>query len=786
MALNAGSRLGPYVIEAPLGAGGMGEVYRARDSRLGREVAIKVLPAQLGQDLEALVRFEREAKAVAALSHSNILAIHDIGREQGVQFAVMELLVGETLRSRLAGSALPWRKAVEIGAAVAEGLAAAHAKGITHRDLKPENIFLTSDGQVKILDFGLARVRPQFSAQELSSAPTMSMSTEPGTVMGTVGYMSPEQVRGAEVGAPSDLFSVGCVLYEMVAGRRAFGRRSASDTQAAILRDEPPKVPDSASAIPPELERMITHCLEKNADERFQSARDLAFDLKAMLSRPGVPERPLPSLRRALLLATLTLTLAVAALVYVQLSRGRTEVSTRIQSLAVLPLENLSSDPEQDYFADGMTEALITDLSKISALRVISRTSAMRYRGVKKSLREIARELDVDAVVEGSVLRVGDRVRITAQLIEAASDKHLWAESYERDSRDVLALQSEVAQAVAREIKITLTPEERSRLGRVSQVNPEAHEAYLKGRFYWNQRTEKGLKQSIEYFQRAIETDPAYAAAYSGLADAYGILGNNQFVTAHDSFPKARAAAVKALQLDDSLAEAHASLALIMQNYDWDWVGAEREFQRAFGLNPNYASAHQWYAFYLVGMGRYADAVAEIKKARHLDPLSPRINSNVGLILYYARDYDQALRELHNALELDPIGGRWFLGWVYGQKRMYEEGIAVSLERSQLLEGRGTSLPDLAHAYAVAGKTVEAKQTLKRIKEQSKRTYIPPDAIALVHVALNEKDKAFALLEEAYAQHNVLFYWLKADPRFDPLRSDPRFQELLRRLGLTP
>jgi serine/threonine protein kinase/Tfp pilus assembly protein PilF len=761
----------------------MGEVYRARDSRLDREVAVKVLSAQLGQDLEALVRFEREAKAVAALSHPNILAIHDIGREQGVPFAVMELLVGETLRSRLSGSALPWRKAVEIGAAVAEGLAAAHAKGITHRDLKPENIFLTSDGQVKILDFGLARVRPQLSAQELSSAPTMSMSTEPGTVMGTVGYMSPEQVRGAEVGAPSDLFAVGCVLYEMVAGRRAFGRRSASDTQAAILRDEPPPVVDSASAIPPELERMITHCLEKNADERFQSARDLAFDLRALLSRSGVRERPL---RRALPLATLTMTLAVAALVYMQLSRGRTEISTRIQSLAVLPLENLSSDPEQDYFADGMTEALITDLSKISALRVISRTTAMRYRGVKKSLREIARELDVDAVVEGSVLRVGDRVRITAQLIEAASDKHLWAESYERDSRDVLALQSEVAQAVAREIKITLTPEERSRLGRVSQVNPEAHEAYLKGRFYWNQRTEKGLKQSIEYFQRAIETDPGYAAAYSGLADAYGILGNNQFVTAHDSFPKAKAAAVKALELDDSLAEAHASLALIMQNYDWDWVGAEREFQRAFGLNPNYASAHQWYAFYLVGMGRYSDAVAEIQKARHLDPLSPRINSNVGLIFYYARDYDQALRELHKALELDPIGGRWFLGWVYGQKRMYAEGIAVSLERSQLLEGRGTSLPDLAHAYAVAGKTVEAKQTLERIKEQSKHTYIPPDAIALVHVALNEKDKAFALLEEAYAQHNVLFYWLKADPRFDPLRSDSRFQDLLRRVGLSP
>jgi Tfp pilus assembly protein PilF len=431
-----------------------------------------------------------------------------------------------------------------------------------------------------------------------------------------------------------------------------------------------------------------------------------------------------------------------------------------------------------------MTEALITDLSKISALRVISRTSSMRYRGAQKSLREIARELDVDAVLEGSVLRAGDRVRITTQLIDVDSDRHLWAESYDRALRDVLSLQSEVAQAVAREIKITLTPDERSRFGRIRQVDPEAHEAYLKGRFSWNKRTEEGLKESIEYFQRAIGLDPAYPAAYAGLADAYGILGNNQFAPAHDTFPKARAAALRALELDDGLAEAHASLAFCMQNYDWDWAGAEREYQRAFQLNPNYAPAHQWYAFYLIGMGRNAEAVDEIKKARQLDPLSPRINSNVGLMLYYARDYDQALMELRKTVELDPIGSRWFLGWVYLQKKMYDEAISASLERSQLLDGKGTSLADLAHAYAVAGKRAQARQTLGKIKEQLTRVHIPPDAIALVHVALGEKDQAFALLEEALAQHNVLFYWLKADPRFDPLRSDPRFQHLLRRLSL--
>ena len=788
MRLTTGARLGSYEIESSLGAGGMGEVYRARDPRLDRDVAIKVLPAPLGNDPEALARFEREAKAVAALSHPNILAIHDFGREQGVPFAVMELLVGETLRSRLARSTLPWRRAVEIGAAVAEGLAAAHAKGITHRDLKPENIFLTSDGQVKILDFGLARVKSALSAREHGSAPTMAAATRPGTVMGTVGYMSPEQVCGEEAGPPSDLFSFGCVLYEMVAGRKAFGRLTAPETLAAILRDEPPGVGDTPGAIPPELERLIAHCLEKNKEERFQSARDLAFGLRAILSGPAIA-RPavLATLRRALPLAALVVTLAIVALVSLLLWRGtRTAVPARIQSLVVLPLTNLSADPEQDYFADGMTEALITDLSKIRALRVISRTSAMRYRGLKKSLPEIARELDVDAVLEGSVLRVGDRVRITAQLIEATSDRHLWADSYDRDVRDVLSLQSEVAQAVAREIKITLTPEEQSRLGRARRVNPEALEAYLKGRFAWSKRTEEALKESIEYFQRAIEIDPAYTVAYSGLADAYGILGNNQFTPAHDSFPKARAAALRALELDGSLAEAHASLAFCMQNYDWDWPGAEREYQRAFELNPNYAPAHQWRAFYLVGMGRYAEAVDEIKNARQLDPLSPRINSNVGLMFYYAHDYEQALLELRKTIELDPVGSRWFLGWVYVQKRMYDEAIAVSLERSQLLGGKGTSLPDLAHAYAAAGKRVQARQTLEKIKEQLKRTHIPPDAIALVHVALGEKDQALALLEEAYRQRNVVFYWLKADPRFDPLRSDPRFQDLLRRVGLRP
>jgi eukaryotic-like serine/threonine-protein kinase len=787
MAIATGTRLGPYQILSWLGAGGMGEVYRAQDSHLDREVAIKILPAHLADNPEALSRFEREAKAVAALSHPNILSIHDFTSDHGVHFVVMELLAGETLRSRLQRSALAWRRVVEIGVAIADGLAAAHSKGIIHRDLKPENIFLTSDGQVKILDFGLARITRRTPPQELTSAPTIA-ATEPGTVMGTVGYMSPEQVKGEEAAAPSDIFSYGCMLYEMTTGRRAFGRESAPETMAAILKDEPPAPTDSGTSIPPELERVITHCLEKNPQERFQSARDLAFALRAIsdADRAVKPSVALPSLRRRLFLAAVVVALLSALVFVFAWRRASTPMRSPITSLAVLPLENLSRDSEQDYFADGMTEALITDLSKIGALRVISRTSVMQYRGVKKPLREIARELNVDAIVEGSVMRAGERVRITAQLIEAASDRHLWAESYEGDLRDVLSLQSEVARAVAREIRIKVTQEERSRLERTRLVNPEAHEAFLKGRFHWNKRTLDGLNTSIEYFKRAIEIDPANAAAYCGLADAYGILGNNQFLPARDSYPHAKAAALSAVQIDDSLAEAHASLAFLMMNYDWNWAGAEREFQRAFELNPNYATAHQWYAFYLVGMGRYADAVVEINRARQLDPLSPRINSNVGLIFYYARDYDQAVRELQKAIELDPVGSRWFLGWAYGQKRMYKEAIALSVERNQLLQGTGTSLADLAYAYAAAAKQAEARQTLEKIRKQSRETYIPPDAIALVHVALGEKEQALALLEKGFAERNVLFYWLKADPRFDPLRSEPRFQELLRRMGLAP
>ena len=460
-----------------------------------------------------------------------------------------------------------------------------------------------------------------------------------------------------------------------------------------------------------------------------------------------------------------------------------------IHSIAVLPLENLSHDPEQEYFADGMTEALITDLGKISALRVISRTSVMHYKGTAKTLPEIARELNVDAVVEGAVMRSGDRVRITAQLIQAATDKHLWAETYERDLRDVLALQGEVARDITTEIQIRLTPQQQARLASARPINPEAHELYLKGRYEWNKRTEEGLKKGIQYFEGAIAKDPNYAVAYAGLADSYGILADNGFSPPEECYPKARAAALRALEIDDSLAEAHTSLAQILQSYDWDWSGGAREIQRAIELNPGYANAHHLYALFLSGVGRHAEAIVEIRKARELDPLSIRINANVGLVLYLAREYDQALEGLRKALELDPndIDSHIYLALVYSQKGMHDEAIAASRKAQDLSAGKDqTSNLALAYVYAVAGRRGEALKILAELKNPSRGSYLPPETVAEVYAGLGDKQEALTWLEKAYAEHATYLDVLKVNPAFDPLRSDPRFQDLLRRMNFPP
>ena len=690
MSLAPGSRLGPYEILAPLGAGGMGEVYRARDARLGREIAIKVLPASFSQDPDRLRRFEQEARAAGLLNHPNITAVYDIGSYDGTPYVVQELLEGETLRSVLAGSRLSPRTATDFALQIADGLSAAHDKGIVHRDLKPENLFVTKEGRIKILDFGLAKLTHQEEGSSATNLPTATAGTEPGVVLGTLGYMSPEQVRGRPADRRSDIFSFGAILYEMLSGKRAFMGDSAADTMSAILKEDPPDLLAANQSISPGLEHIVHHCLEKNPDQRFQAARDLGFALAESAGGSAVAARTARRSRTAppaiALGASLIAILAAALVLYLPRLRGRRAGPggpVRVESLAVLPLENFSRDPEQEYFADGMTEALISDLAQIHSLRVISRTSVMQYKAAKRPLPEIARALNVDAVVEGSVLRSGERVRITAQLIEAKTDRHLWAKAYERDVRDVLSLQSEVARAIAREIEARLTPQEEARLASARPINAEAHEAYLKGRYSLNKQNEPAIRQAIRYFNEAIEKDPRGAPAYAGLADAYCAL-RSVYASPREVMPAAKAAALKAVELDPSSAEAHLSLGQVKFYYDFDWPGAESEFRRAIELNPNLADAHDLFATYLAAMQRHTEAIFEIRRARELDPLSLLVMADAGWVYYLGRQYDRAIEESRKAVELDPTFwiAQAFLGLAYEKTGRFAEAIAA-LERRE-------------------------------------------------------------------------------------------------------
>jgi serine/threonine protein kinase/tetratricopeptide (TPR) repeat protein len=776
MALTAGTRLGFYEIVEPIGAGGMGEVYRAIDTKLDRQVAVKVLPERLADDPGALARFEREAKAVAALSHPNILAIHDFGSDRGITYAVSELLQGETLGRRLARGRTQWRQAVEIAAAVAEGLSAAHAKGIVHRDLKPDNIFLTTDGQVKILDFGLARSKSAADPDSRSLAPT---GTDSGTVMGTPAYMSPEQVKGEKADTPSDLFSFGCVLYEMVTGRRAFSRPTAGETIAAILRDEPP--PSATAGHPPELDRVIARCLEKNPAARWQSARDLGFGLKSLLSRTEARQAH-PLRLWPVIVAAVVALLLVAVFIAV---RGRQPTATAIRSLAVLPLKNLSGDPAQEYFADGMTEALISSLAQIRALKVISRTSVMRYKGTTEPLPEIAGALRVDAIVEGSVQRAGSRVRITAQLIQGATDAHVWAKEYEGDLTDVLRLESEVARAIANEIRIQVTPGERIRLSSAQAVKPEAYEAYLLGRYHQWKLNEEDLQRAIGHFEHAIRIDPNYAAAYAGLAVALperGVWGTAAF---REDEKRAHAAAAKAIELDGDQADGHAALAFIRYHYDWDWSGAEKEFQRALELDPNNWSAHTHYAVMLMALGRFTDAIAQIAAARELDPLSSYIESSYGRILYRARKYEEAIPHLLRASQLDPrdYSAHVRMVDVYIQLGRYPEAIAAEEKARATSGGAVLHWLRLTQVYARMGKRQEALRVLQEAKADKNWGRHVVDT-ALAYAVLGDKDEAFSWLEKGVERRDLVIF-INAEPKCDTLRSDPRFEQLVRRIGLT-
>jgi serine/threonine-protein kinase len=761
----------------------MGEVYRARDSRLGREVAVKVLPEQLADNSEALARFESESKAVAALSHPNILVLFDVGEHEGIRYAVTELLAGETLRDRLSRSPLSWRKTIELGVALAEGLAAAHGKEIIHRDIKPANIFLTADGQVKILDFGLARWRETRSAED----ETVTLAeTKVGAVMGTVGYMSPEQVRGEKAGAPSDIFALGCVLYEAVTGRRAFPGKSAGDTMAAILKEDPAAIADSGKQAPAELERVIDRCLAKNPAQRFHSAHDLAFALRSILSTTGEqkPAAPLQGGRRRVMLSIaaiiLVILVAAAGLFY-----WRSRNAQSIDSLAVLPFANMGGSPDADYLSDGITESLIDSLSQLPNLKVMSRSAVFRYKGKEADPRTAGREMGVRAVLTGRITQRGDNLSVSTELMNVDDNSHLWGEQYNRKLVDALAVQNEIAAQIADKLRLRLSNAQVTHMAKRQTANPEAYQLYLKGRYFAGQFTQEGLDKGMNYFRQAIALDPTYALAYDGISYYYELI-EDVLIPPSEAMPKAEEAARKALELDDSLVDTHVEMASNYTFYDFDWPAAEREFQRAISLNPNYAPAHEFYGWYLISRGRTDQAIQEAQRGVELDPLSAEIHSILGWVLYFAHRYDQAAVELHKCLELDPNYwvGHFMLGQVYAQQGRFDDAIAAQRKSAEILKSASWPLAEIARDYALAGKSAEARQALRDLLSRSQRIHVSSHRIATVYAALGDKDQAFAQLQQAYSQRTFFLDFLKVDPELDSLRSDPRFQDLLGRMNL--
>lgn len=790
MKLTTGTQLGPYTILGPLGAGGMGEVYRARDARLGRDVALKILTDKLEGQADALERFDREARTVASLSHPNVVALYDYGKYEGTVCAVSELLEGESLDRRLARERMAWRQAIEFAALIADGLSSAHARGIVHRDLKPGNVFITRDGQIKILDFGLA-TSARLIADGRGGESTMTVQTEPGTVLGTLGYMSPEQVRGETADPRSDIFALGCILYEMLAGRRAFSGDTAAETLAAILRDQPAELSAATAPVPPNVETVVRRCLEKDREQRFQSARDLAFALRGLLSGSVTVPPPEPKpwytrRRRTIAGALVVATLAVLAVAgWIKWSDGH----RRIGSVAVLPLANRSGDAAQEYFVDGITDQLIAGLARIDGVRVTSRTSAMHYKASPKALGDIARELGVEAVLEGSVTRNGSRVVVTANLANPSTQSVLWSDTFERDVRDLPRLQGEIAQQVARTMSVDVSAADRAQFNAPGQVNPDAFDAYVRGRYYWSKRTPADLQRAVEEFRRAIDADPTYAAAYAGLADAYAQTGYSNLAAPRDVFPKAKAAAIKAITLAPDLAEPHASLGFVHMYFDFDFEASEREFRRAIALDENSVTAHHYYSILLAALLRPDEARQQIERARVLDPLSPLVATDAGFVTFYDRRYEEARRALEEAIQASPKAplAHFWLARTFQAQGQNEKAIA-EFQLSTLAFGFfSPAIGGIGNLYGTMGRRDEAVKMLAKLDELSPLTYVAAYQRALVYVGLGDRTQALTWLQQAFDDRvgNGLV-WLLKDPRWDPMRGDPGFEEMVTKVGFPP
>jgi len=827
--LSPGTKLGRYEIRSLLGAGGMGEVYLAIDQELDRTVALKILSKELASDRQRLQRFIQEAKAVSALNHPHILTIFEIGQADRLRFIATEFIDGETLRQRLRNSPLKLTDVLEIAIQAASALQAAHATGIVHRDIKPENIMIRRDGYLKLLDFGLAKLKELRGSSTEAEAPTRALvKTDAGTVMGTAFYMSPEQAKGMAVDARSDVWSLGVVIYEMVTGLLPFAGDTSNETISLILQKEPAPLARFSHEVPAELERIVSKTLTKNREERYQTIKDLTLDLRNLkrqievaaeidrtaspdfgTAAPSVGQEPTttPSAvpastaqtspvgssakyiifgfkQHKLMIVVLAvgLTLAVVAL-KAYLPVRNSEVA--IDSIAVLPFENRGADPDTEYLSEGLAESLIYRLSQLPDLKVSPTSGVFRYKGKQVDAAKAGNELGVNAVLLGRITQRGDSLTISAELVDVRNNRLVWGEQYDRKMSDLLATQREIAREIVDKLRLKVSGADKALAKHYTESN-EAYQLYLKGRFYWNKRTAEALTKSIEYFNQAIGQDPSFALAYAGLADSYVVPAN--LIPPREAMPKAKAAAMRALELDETLAEAHTSLGRVLAAYEWNWTSAEKEFKRAIELNPHYATAHQWYGGCLEATGRRNEAIAERKRALELDPLSLIINFELGVAFYYAHDYDQAIDQFHKTLELDQnfLPPHVFLPAAYEQKGRYEEAIAEFKKGIPLTRGSEWSLTKggLGHLYAILGKKTEALTLLDELKQLAAREYVPPTSVALIYVGLGEKDEAFVWLEKAYEERSFQLQWLKVEPRWDSLRSDPRFANLMRRIGL--
>jgi serine/threonine protein kinase/Tfp pilus assembly protein PilF len=756
-----GRTISHYSILRKLGAGGMGEVYLARDTTLSRKVAIKFLSQNSVGGEQGRKRLVREAKAAGGLDHPHICAVHEVGEEAGQHFIVMQYVEGETLASRIQRKPIEPREALDIAVQIADALAEAHSHRIIHRDIKPQNVMLTASGQVKVLDFGLARVVREGSLID-SISETESVLTMPGSVIGTVPYMSPEQVRGEVLDGRSDIFSFVAVLYEMLSGRQPFQAESVGATLSSILTKDPAPLARYAADVPDELQRIVRKALSKDKEGRYQGIKDLLVDLKDLKLELEFKKQ---SERQA------------------QTKVGHP--SEVVESLAVLPLANTSNDPNIEYLCDGITETIINSLSQLPKLKVMARSTVFRYKAQVADPQEIGRALGVPSVLTGRMLQLGDTLIIGVELVRVADGTQVWGEQYRRKLSDIFELQEEIAREVSEELRLKLSGVEKERLIKRYTKNTQAYDRYLKGLYYWNKRTPDGLGIAIEYFREAITIDPNYALAYAGLAHCYILLTSITGIPSSDTYPKAKAAAIRALEIDNALAEACVPLAYIKFFHDWDWAGAETEYKNAIEFNCNYATARHYYSICLVYMGRFDEAFEQYKTALQLDPLSLPISSALAWALYSARRYDEAIEQCKKTLEMDQNFARThlYLGEIFVQKGLFDEAI-TEFNTAERLSGELWARVELAHAYAASHKKAEAEEIIDQLGRQPVQN-VSPYQMAIIYAGLGEKDKAFELMEKAFEQRNHGLVELKVEPMLDSLRLDPRFADLLRRVGLS-